>query len=170
MTRTIVGVDPGFSGAIAVLCDGAPKLYRMPLLKQRKHAYHVVEMAKILLGVNTLQGKTILELATAWHTTAENDGFDYYMPLLVVEQVTRPASLTRCMGLLEGLGEALGYEVVTVRPQEWKRYFGLGPVKADSIALALKTWPALKRFITKAGDDGLAEAALIALWAREVLG
>jgi hypothetical protein len=89
--------------------------------------------------------------------------------MLVVEQVTRPASLTRCMGLLEGLGEALGYEVVTVRPQEWKRHFGLGPVKADSIALALKKWPSLKRTITKASDDGLAEAALIALWARETL-
>lgn len=87
--------------------------------------------------------------------------------LLVIEQVTRPASLTRCMGLLEGLGEALGYEVVTVRPQEWKRYFHLGPVKADSIALALKKWPSLAKTITKAGDDGLAEAALIAQWGRE---
>jgi hypothetical protein len=42
-------------------------------------------------------------------------------------------------------------------------------VKADSIALALKKWPSLKRTITKASDDGLAEAALIALWARETL-
>ena len=152
MMRTIVGCDPGFAGAIAVLGPkGAPTLHRMPLLKQRKHAYHVVDICDLLCE----NGPSEMIPATA------------PTPLLVIEQVTRPASLTRCMGILEGLGEALGYDVATVRPQEWKRYFGLGPVKADSIALVLKKWPSLAKVITRTGDDGLAEAALIALWARE---
>lgn len=151
--RTVVGVDPGYSGAIAALGRGAPAVYRMPLLKQRKHAYHVVAICNILCQYGTAE---MIQAAGP-------------PPLLVIERVTRPSSLTRCMGLMEGLGEALGYDVVTVRPQEWKAYFGLGPAKTDSIALALKRWPSLRRTITKRGDDGLAEAALLALWGRENL-
>ena len=148
--RTVVGCDPGYGGAIAVLGDRAPKLYKMPLLKQPKHAYDVVAMVRILF-------------------TVMPESYDTSPLLLVIERVTRPSSLTRCMGILEGLGQAFDYEVVTVRPQEWKGYFHLGPDKAESIALALKRWPSLSRTIKHRGDDGLAEAALLALWGRENL-
>ena len=151
--RCVVGCDPGFAGAIAVLTTGAPKLHRMPVIRKPRNAYDIDGISNLLYE----------------YGPSEMIPANGPRPLLVVESVTRPASLTYCMGLLVGMGWTLDYEVARVRPQEWKRYFGLGPVKADSIALALKTWPSLKRTITRAGDDGLAEAALIALWARENL-
>lgn len=148
--RIVIGCDPGFTGAIAVLGRGAPTLYRMPLLKQKKHAYHVVGIIQIMHDVFVGCEPGV-------------------RPLMIIERVTRPSSLTRCMGILEAAGEAFGFEAVTVRPQEWKGYFNLGPAKADAIALALKRWPSLRRIITKARDDGLAESALLALWGREVV-
>ena len=90
--------------------------------------------------------------------------------LLVIERVTRPASLTRCQGIFEGLGVALGYRVETVRPQEWKRHFGLvGGDKGQSMKLARQRFPHLAHeFKRVTRDDGKAEALLLALFAKEV--
>ena len=87
---------------------------------------------------------------------------DLISDVLVIEKVTRPASLVRCMGLFEGIGAALELETHTVRPQEWKKYYGLSKNKQESIDLALEHYPSLDSEITKISDDGIAEAVLIA--------
>lgn len=88
--------------------------------------------------------------------------------ILVIERVTRPATLTRCMGIFEGIGTALGYRVETVRPQEWKGYFNLGRDKQLSLDLAKERFPILAHeFKRVTRDDGKAEALLLALFAKE---
>lgn len=136
----IVGVDPGYNGGICFL-DETAEVFRVPLLKQKKHEYDTVAICELLASVEP--------------------------SVLIIEQVTRPASLTRCMGLFEGIGLALGYEVGLVRPQVWKAALGLTRDKQMSIELARELWPELRKRVKRKNDDGLAEAALIAYYWRE---
>ena len=70
------------------------------------------------------------------------------------------------MGIFEGIGAALDIDVITVRPQVWKKHFNLSKNKQESIDLALHIYPQLKEYIKKSSDDGIAEAALIAEYGR----
>ena len=135
----IVGVDPGRWGGIAVI---GKSTFVVPMPAKDGHTYYIDEMYAMLDG--------------------------QFPDLLVIERVTRPASLTRCMGIFEGLGVAIGYRVETVRPQEWKKHFGLGPNKQASLDLARERFPHLSHeFKRVTRDDGKAEALLIALFAKE---
>ena len=60
------------------------------------------------------------------------------------------------------LPDKLIIETHTVRPQEWKKFYGLSRNKQESIDLALEHYPSLDNEITKISDDGIAEAVLIA--------
>ena len=85
----IWGVDPGHWGGLAFMYADNADVFPMPAASG--HEYDVVEIANML-------------------GDARKEG-----DLLVIERVTRPASLTRCQGIFEGLGVALGYRVETVR-------------------------------------------------------
>ena len=135
----ILGVDPGVYGGMAFVHDDkdtAPIVFRMPMDGTGRHGYDLPSIMDII--------------------------FDLLPDVLVIEKVTRPASLVRWRGLFEGIGAALELETHTVRPQEWKKYYGLTKNKQESIDLALEHFPSLDTEITKISDDGLAEAVLIA--------
>ena len=64
--------------------------------------------------------------------------------------------------------EALGLPLSFVSPVKWKKDLGLwGRDKDRSRQLAAETWPARAGWFARRGDDGIAEAALIALWAAQ---
>ena len=139
----VMGVDPGVRGAIVVTRNGKrPRHWKMPMRTKDKHGYDIAHIAEIVRKERP--------------------------DLLAVEHVTRPASLVRCMGLLEAIGVTLGIEVVTIRPQVWKRHYNLSTNKAESIKLAAKLWPKLGKSMKRKSDDGIAEAALIGEYARIV--
>lgn len=135
----VMGVDPGKIGGIAIINTSKPekpRLIRMPLLEDR--TYDIEAMQDILVS--------------------------FCPDVLVIERVTRPAQLVRCMALFEGLGAAVSGSVVTVPPAVWKRRLGLiHQNKHASMELARNLYPhtahELKRVTV---DDGLAEALLIA--------
>ena len=141
----IWGVDPGRYGGLAIITGNDSDVYHMPATDG--HTYNIPEIAMML-----------------------GEAF-FADELLVIERVTRPASLTRCMGIFEGLGVALGYRVETVRPQDWKRAMGLtGKDKRASMELASSLFPALAHeFVRVTRDDGKAEALLIAEYGRRHL-
>lgn len=143
----IIGVDPGFSGGICLLDGRKATLVRMPLLQQKKREYDLGSICKIIRGAAP---------STIW-----------FEDVVVIERVTRPASLVRCLGMFEGAAVGIGFPVETVPPSVWKRHFGLSADKQESIDLAHKLYPSTKKGITKKGDDGLAEALLIARWYKE---
>ena len=98
----ILGVDPGVYGGMAFVHDDkdtAPIVFRMPMDGTGRHCYDLPSIMDII--------------------------FDLLPDVLVIEKVTRPASLVRCMGIFEGIGAGLEIETHTVRPQEWKKYYGL---------------------------------------------
>ncbi|WP_322997475.1 hypothetical protein [Castellaniella sp.] len=60
----------------------------------------------------------------------------------------------------------LGVRTHFVVPTKWKRHFSLSKDKEASRALAIRMWPEADCFSRKK-DHGRAEAALIALWASK---
>ena len=150
MSHTIMGIDPGKYGGIVLLHDDDFEVdataFQMPYdhsVKQAKgSAYYKDEMADILIEFNP--------------------------DVVVIEHVTRPNSLVRCMALFEGIAAARDIECVKVTPLKWKKYFKLSRDKQESIDLALRIYPQLQEFIDEAGKDkdGIAEAALIAEYHR----
>ena len=154
----IVGIDPGFLGAISVLTDQGALLsvVDMPVIlvkkgKSKKHRYDEPAIRKILADVPA-PVHVILEYQQAFpkqggvsnFTTGGNYGF--------------------LRGVLAGL--AIPYETVT--PRAWKKAMlaGLGPDKCHSLAKAKALWPTAD-FGNRA-DAGRAEASLIGEYGRRV--
>lgn len=72
-------------------------------------------------------------------------------------------------GALETAFRAAGIPTQRVTPQRWKAHFGLiGKTKDDSRALATLHFPAASASFERVKDDGRAESALLALYARAV--
>jgi hypothetical protein len=69
-------------------------------------------------------------------------------------------------GLLLGITNIYFNEVVEVRPQEWKKYYGLSSNKEEARALASELYPAYKDLWKLKKHDGLAESVLIAHWGK----
>lgn len=155
-----LGVDPGFSGAIAAVShDGIERVFDMPLAKTRHGA----------AGRNEVCPHTLRdELLALQHAHGK-------IRIAVVEQVSvRPGqgvtSSGRFMegyGLLCGVIAALCIPTEKVRPATWKKYMGLGSDKAQSLALARAKWPAADCFTLKK-HDGRAEACLLAEYGRRM--
>jgi crossover junction endodeoxyribonuclease RuvC len=144
----IVGVDPGKTGAIALL-DPHGRLidaYDMPVVDGRVSA-------PLLAGYE------------GWRSTPERF-------VAVIEDVhampgqgvTSMFSFGRSLGVAEAVFGTLGVRVEYVSPQRWKKALGLGRDKDDSRMQAIEHWPAEADLFARKKDNGRAEAALIALW------
>ena len=141
----IAAADPGLAGAFAVLDDRKGiATYPMPLMpgSGTRRLHDLDAQVDLIKGFGA--------------------------SLFAIEDVTRPAKLTRHQGFLIGVALCAGIKVVHVRPQAWKAYFNLHrdggtlkQFKGQSIAMARS------RFGREFKTDGEAEAALIALFAKE---
>lgn len=155
-----LGVDPGFTGAIAAIShEGVEHVIDMPLVKTRHGAGSRNELC-----AHTLRD----ELLALQHQHGK-------IRLALVEQVSvRPGqgvtSSGRFMegyGLVCGVMAALCIPTEKVRPATWKKYMGLGSDKEQSLALARAKWPAAECFTLKK-HHGRAEAALLGEYGRRM--
>lgn len=151
----IIGIDCGFSGAIAIWRPFIQSLYvyDMPTLPNAK-------------------GKTELDLHTLFDLlTPEDDG----PHMAVVEQVgaMRGQGVSSMFRFGQGYGAIqmalAGHKIPTqfVTPGKWKGHFGLTRDKGVSRGLAMQRFPERADMFKRVKDDGRAEAALIALYGQE---
>lgn len=151
----IVGVDPGCSGALALL-DGSGALL------------DVIDMPTMMI----LSGKTSKpRLACAELVRVLREwGPDLVAIELVggMPKQSAPASFQfgYAAGAVEAACAALGLRVEFTRPQEWKKAMRLTADKQGSRMMAMRMWPARSSDFKAKKDDGRAEAALIAEWSR----
>jgi crossover junction endodeoxyribonuclease RuvC len=149
LTTSIVGIDPGLSGGLALLsADGSLiEALRMPVLK--------------------LNGKGEINLAALSATLHR------WQPghVWIEQQQSMPrqgvASSFRTgqnYGDLRGFLFGAGFTYSIVRPNIWKRAMGVPADKTAAIAIATRQFPAASAFWSRWADDGVAEAALIALY------
>lgn len=155
----IVGIDPGNTGAIALLSptNEVIKMEDMPVLQDGKRK-----------RVNAALLAEIFRDIMAW--------CDFVPPRVFLERVgVRPQegavgafAFGRGVGILEGVIAANRCRITEVAPNIWKAQMKLtGANKNASRAEALRRYPALAENLRRVKDDGRAEAILIALWGRK---
>lgn len=142
-----IGIDPGKSGAMAVIFDGMDETMLVPF-----------DEAKYINVLQNLSGhhvKSCLE-----HVTA--------MPK---QGVTSMFNFGQNFGYIKGLLEAFQIPYELVRPQKWKKEFGISD-KNSSVECCKRLFPGVVLRRTdrcRKDDDGMAEALLMAEYARRRL-
>ena len=150
---TYIGIDPGKKGAMAIIYqkrkDAAPGvlIYPFDAAAYRDALIFIDETAAVcaLERVGAMPGQGV----TSMFSFGENYGF--------------------IQGLLTS--NSIPYELVT--PQRWKKAFEVTGDKNSSIAVAKRLFPGVSLRRTTASrkdDDGMAEALLLAEYARRTMG
>lgn len=156
MNRCFMGIDPGLSGACAFYFTDHPlhvSVHDMPVVGG------IVEGASLKLMLEKIRP----DHAFIEQVNAMPGGGKRRMG------ATSAFNFGRSCGIPLGVIQGMGIPHTFVRPQEWKKYFRLGPDKEKSRALALATFTeATKHFIRKM-DEGRADAALIALYGAQTI-
>lgn len=150
----LIGIDPGLEGAIAVLyvdSDGlvVSHIFDMPTVQLTKGKRQVSEHGLIGLLVDIGQ---VDHVAVETVTSSPQMG------------VTSAFNFGRGVGVIATALVALKRPTTYLRPQEWQKAVGRpnGAGKDWSLTRARQLWPDTTLF-DRQGDDGRAEAALIAL-------
>lgn len=142
-----IGIDPGKRGAIAMIYpDG--EICVMPL---REAA--LIDVLRPLAG---LSARCCLEKVHA-------------MPK---QGVASTFTFGEGFGFIKGVLECSGVSYQEIPPQQWKKEFGLNSDKANSIAVCRRLFPDVSLRPTersRADSDGMAEALLMAEYARRKL-
>lgn len=151
----IIGVDPGASGAVAILEDTGQlvQVFDMPAVE-----IQVGGKAKRRVAPEMLASELRL--------------YNVHGTVAVVEQVSaRPGQGVSSMfafgqayGLVLGVLAGLWIPTKTVTPSAWKKALKLNTGKDAARAKAAQLWPQMASEFKRVKDDGRAEAALIANW------
>lgn len=144
---TYIGIDPGKSGALGILAPGGIRL-----LKFDESAY--IEALKPLGGAEAV---CCLE-----HVGA--------MP---GQGVTSTFHFGQNFGWIQGILQAFGIPFELVRPQKWKKEFSVTQDKNTSVTVCRRLFPEASLLPTprcRKPDDNMAEALLMAEYARRKLG
>ena len=150
MSTFTIGIDPGVSGAIAIVDNNGALIdaYDMPVVAGQVSA-HLLATVECWKGyVDNPFGTVVIEDVHA-------------MPK---QGVTSSFNFGRSKGVVEGVFAGAGLPIEYVTPAKWKRALGLTKDKGACRRRAIELWPAHSDKFKRAKDDGRAEAALIALW------
>lgn len=156
--RLVFGVDPGQSGAIAVLADGVPVGFTdMPTIPRKA-------------GGEQVDGRILAAQLRGWRQ--QHPGA---YTLAVLERVQgMPGQgmhstfrFGQADGVVRGVLGALGIGVIEVAPNVWKRYLQLDGKDKDAARLfARARFPSIADQLSRKKDHGRADALLVALWAE----
>lgn len=149
MTTFVIGIDPGLSGAIALIRDGEfAEVWDMPTMGRGSGNKQQVNAAEV--------GKLLRECPPC---TA-------YMELVGAmpgQGVSSMFNFGKAAGAVMGALGTLRVPMVEVTPQKWKREFGLtGKDKDIARTYCQQLMPDAPLSLKKHG--GRADALLIALW------
>lgn len=90
------------------------------------------------------------------------------MQLLGGSSVQTMGALAHTRGVIEAVALLCDLDVRFVRPQAWKKWYGLGSDKTAALTLARKLWAGWTEF-ARAKDHNRADAALIAHFALRTM-
>lgn len=153
---TIIGIDPGLTGAIAVhepVRDWAQiiDLPTQPKTSGKGQQLDAGVLAAMLRGIQA--------------THAPLHAYIERQRPMPKQGTVSVMSLGQTVGVIEGVCASLGIARTYVEPAAWKRKAGLiKQGKGASRQRAAEAFPALAEQFTRARDDGRAEALLIAMY------
>ena len=154
----IIGIDPGLSGAIAVLEDNKVLgIYDMPVMAEGKKSKRQLNSAQLVSIIK--------------QNVSNNDEL-----AIVVEQVnampgqgvTSMFNFGQTFGAIKGVCAALELPIFFVRPSKWKKYFELlNSSKDASRTKVIEMYPSLSNQLSKKKDVNKSDAILIARFYSE---
>ncbi len=154
----IIGIDPGLSGAIAILKDNKVlKIFDIPVMSEGKKNKKQLNSAQL---VNLIKENTINDEDVA----------------VVVEQVnampgqgvTSMFNFGQTFGAIKGICAALNLPIFFVRPSKWKKHFELiNSSKDASRTKTIEMYPSLSSQLAKKKDVNKSDAILIARYFSE---
>ena len=154
----IIGIDPGITGAIAVIdVDACVVVEDMPIMTK-------VSGKGNQINSNELYAK-LHNLVTAFDVDSVYVERVNAMPGQGVSSVF---SFGKSAGIIEGVLASLGVKVFFPTPQKWKKNAGLiGKEKDAARTLAITQFPEIADRLTRKKDGGRADAILIARYGQD---
>ena len=154
----IIGIDPGLSGAIAVLEDiKVLSLFEMPVMAEGKKNKRQLNSAQL---VNIIKENTNDEEEIAVIVEQVNA-----MP---GQGVTSMFNFGQTFGAIKGVCAALALPIFFVRPSKWKKHFELiNSSKDASRTKVIEMYPSFSKQLAKKKDVNKSDAILIARFFAE---
>ena len=154
----IIGIDPGLSGAIAILENNKIKdLFEMPVMsegKKNKRQLNSAQLVKLLK--DNIYEKEEISVVVEQVNAMPGQG------------VTSMFNFGQTFGAIKGICAALGLPIFYVRPAKWKKHFELiNSSKDASRTKAIEMYPAISNQLSKKKDVNKSDAILIARFFSE---
>ena len=154
----IIGIDPGLSGAIAILEDSRiEEIFDMPVMpdgKKNKRQLNSALLVKLIKdSIKNLEDTVmVVEQVNA-------------MP---GQGVTSMFNFGQTFGAIKGICAAMGLPIFFVRPAKWKKHFELiNSSKDASRTKAIEMYPSISQQLSKKKDVNKSDAILIARYYSE---
>ena len=149
----IIGIDPGLSGAIAILENNRVlNLFDMPVMSEGKKNKRQLNSA-LLVNLIKENIKPSEEITVVVEQVNAMPG----------QGVTSMFNFGQSFGVLKGICAAMQLPIFFVRPAKWKKYFDLiNSQKDSSRTKAIQMFPKISFLLTKKKDANKADAILIA--------
>jgi crossover junction endodeoxyribonuclease RuvC len=159
MSKYSIGIDPGLSGAIAIISTESLKIFDMPTMTVERNG-----KAKRQVSASELAEMLYLYSGRDCHVYVEK------VSAMAGQGVTSVFSFGRSFGMIEGILAAFKLPVTYVAPATWVKAVGRGQGKDASRARAMELFPSDQDQFKRVKDDGRADAALIAYWGSRHAG
>jgi crossover junction endodeoxyribonuclease RuvC len=159
MSKYSIGIDPGLSGAIAIISTESLKIFDMPTMTVERNG-----KAKRQVSASELAEMLYLYSGRDCHVYCER------VSAMAGQGVTSVFSFGRSFGMIEGILAAFKMPVTFVPPATWVKAIGRGQGKDASRARAMELFPSDQDQFKRVKDDGRADAALIAHWGSRHAG
>ena len=142
----IIGIDPGLSGAIAILVDNKVlDIFEMPVMSEGKKNKRQLNSALLvkLLKDNILENEEVSVVVEQVNA----------MP---GQGVTSMFNFGQTFGAIKGVCAALELPIFFVRPSKWKKHFELiNSSKDSSRTKAIEMYPALSSQLAKKKSESV---------------
>ena len=151
----IIGIDPGFSGAICFFEDGQVKeIIVMPVMadgkKNKRQINGPQTYNEILTRINKFPKKDIIVVIEQ-------------VSAMPGQGVTSMFNFGQSFGVLKGICSAMQLSMFFIRPAKWKKYFGLIKTEKDaSRTKVIEIFPYISSELSRKKDSNKADAVLIA--------
>ena len=149
----MIGIDPGLSGALAVVTDRDGPSMNRPYI------------ASIDMPTLSVKGKRVLSprvLIDFFEQYPDEDVCIEDVHAMPGQGVSSMFRFGESFGIVQGIAFSLNRRVLFISPQRWKKFFLLPPGKDASVQKAMNLFPEL-RFARKK-DHGQADAILLAYY------
>ena len=156
-----IGIDPGISGAIAVLCDDELiAVHDMPVLEVKVGKTDKRQVSPQLLS--NIFDEILLEYAIEYAKGRECRVILEKVGAMPGQGVTSMFNFGRSFGVVEGVTAGHGVAITYVTPQAWQKRAGKKEGKDGARQRVIELYPEHADLFKRIKDDGRADSVLIA--------